>query len=580
MATIQEIVAEQSQKGDAALGGGTSGVITIDTSPVEKLAQYTMFANKADYDQRQKDVDAKVIELAGLTALDLNAAIGKDKDELVKDYTLLLEKDAREYATYVPTSQQDKLDKMLAFKDKISKLKSKLASATGRAISYNKQKDDLKASSLSPEERKRKQDIVEKKFQSTDIFTPVSVLDSYSFKIPQIPKSPKIGFDVTQKGANGAITSTYGIIDGSKADALASSLEAGFIIEPLPANPTPEQVEEYNQRKEAFDAGGASIFKDMETKFNQAFNDPRYIGADGKPDINLIKASNRVLADNISQIEYMNAYNKDIETKFNAGQFVDKTGINPAINFPNKNGYLQVDLTKPITAKDLIKADLYTKADADIKKEEYKQTNEGIQKRNLDLEQQKLEMQKKQLQAKTGKTQEQILSEMGNAMDSFGGYPGIGGTATTVNSNGIWFNPDGTQYSGNTRISGADIPDGIRNLIQQANPEYFKNEYGVIDATSKAATIVVKDGVVQKIQYDGLNPVDRSTIVNYQINEISKFTEKGNPFLPNYGRGRGAATSSRASENKTVTYNGNQYTLEEVKAAGYKDFDDFSKENK
>ena len=84
---------------------------------------------------------------------------------------------------------------------------------------------------FSPEERERRRKIIEAKFDNTDIFTPVSAMDDFKFTPPAIPKSPKVGFDVTEKGANGVVTSTYGIIDGGKVDAIAASLELGFIGE-------------------------------------------------------------------------------------------------------------------------------------------------------------------------------------------------------------------------------------------------------------------------------------------------------------------------------------------------------------
>ena len=130
---------------------------------------------------------------------------------------------------------------------------------------------------------------------------------------------------------------------------------------------------------------------------------------------------------------------------------------------------------------------------------------------------------------KTTKSTGQILSEMGNALDSFGRYVlGSAGGDFVFNADGTVTKKDGTPYTGSIRINGNDVPDGIKNLIKGANKEYN---------FSDAASVRVKDGQVQVVQFDGSTPVSRGDISNYQIKDISTSTDKENPYIPNYGAG-------------------------------------------
>src|SRR6478752_2409094 len=88
-----------SYTGSAPLGGGVDiGVLNIDTRPLEDLGKYTMLYNKAEYDQRQKDAEAKAKQLASITAYDLTTAIPKDREIITKGYDELID-----YARQNPT---------------------------------------------------------------------------------------------------------------------------------------------------------------------------------------------------------------------------------------------------------------------------------------------------------------------------------------------------------------------------------------------------------------------------------------------------------------------------------------------
>ena len=107
MATINEITNASSYTGNAALGGYIPNAIDIDTKPLVALMGYTVMYNKAQYDQRQKDTDGKILELADISKFDIANARGKDKDEAILAKTQL-DAYSREYAMKgVPKTPQE-----------------------------------------------------------------------------------------------------------------------------------------------------------------------------------------------------------------------------------------------------------------------------------------------------------------------------------------------------------------------------------------------------------------------------------------------------------------------------------------
>ncbi len=84
MATIGEISQGASYRGDPVLGGANAPALKFDVNPFEKLAAYTQFYNKNMWEQKIKDRDAKIGEVADAANIDLYSLRGKDRDELIK----------------------------------------------------------------------------------------------------------------------------------------------------------------------------------------------------------------------------------------------------------------------------------------------------------------------------------------------------------------------------------------------------------------------------------------------------------------------------------------------------------------
>jgi len=176
-----------SYTGNAALGGGDLGVAKIDTSPIQNLAYYTFQYNKSEYDQRQKDTDAKIKELAKLSSIRLNDLHGKDKDMLTKK---LLEtiKYGRDVYSKNDGNAEDKIKGELDWQVNYGALLNDYNSGKERAVQYAKQKNDILTKFPSPKTQDEKMRQLDAKFDSSDIGTPISDDSAFNLEKPAIPK--------------------------------------------------------------------------------------------------------------------------------------------------------------------------------------------------------------------------------------------------------------------------------------------------------------------------------------------------------------------------------------------------------
>lgn len=385
MADIKDIVAEQNYTGNAALGGGTSGVISIDVKPVEELARFTMIANKADYDQRQKDVDAKIANLALYTALDLNGTRAKDKDYLVGKYNDV-QKDAEDYARYQPTDQKDKVEKELAYKKKVAQLTFDINSGNKRAIAYQVRLNAINTSSDDAATKADKLKKLNEQFDGTDITTPIPAEENYSIEIPKIGAPVYSANEVTQKDANGFLTSTFKLFAPRENNTASFAESQGLVIDPLPANATEFEKQEYQAKQRAYKKAGHTLYQDAATAFNDALSDPKYKNADGTINYDQMKADNPLLASTVKLVDDWNNYSIVRKKQIESGAFLDRTGSNPLASLIDSNDYFTIDKTKPLTAQNLIFLQKFKDAVPDGKQEKYSYTGEDISKKKLGVE--------------------------------------------------------------------------------------------------------------------------------------------------------------------------------------------------
>lgn len=385
MADIKDIVSEQNYTGNAALGGGTSGVISIDVKPVEELARFTMMANKADYDQRQKDVDAKIANLALYTALDLNGTRAKDKEYLLGKYSEV-NKIAEEYARYQPKDQDDKVRKELEYKKKVAELGFDINSGNKRALAYQVRLNAINTSSDDGATKADKLKKLNEQFDSTDITTPIPAEENYSIEIPKIGAPVYSTNEATQKDANGFLTSTFKLFAPRENNTASFAESQGLVIAPLPANATEFEKQEYEAKQRAYKKAGHTLYQDAATAFNDALNDPKYKDASGNVNYDQMKADNPLLASTVKLIDDWNNYSVTRKKQMESGAFLDRTGSKPLASLINPNDYFTIDKKQPLTAQNLIFLQKFKDAVPDGKQEKYSYTGEDISKKKLGVE--------------------------------------------------------------------------------------------------------------------------------------------------------------------------------------------------
>lgn len=188
MATAADIGADFSNyQGNAALGGGNFGIIDVDTRPLDQLAQYTFYYNRELWNQRQKETDAKVAELASLADIQLNSLWGKDREQMVTEYGSLINY-AKEYARKMPKTEQERVQNEIDWQTKYGGFLNNYNSGKQRAISYqsninqiNQNLSNAKAQDIAVKQ-------LNKRFNDTDITTPISGMPNYKIQQFNIPK--------------------------------------------------------------------------------------------------------------------------------------------------------------------------------------------------------------------------------------------------------------------------------------------------------------------------------------------------------------------------------------------------------
>lgn len=409
MPTINDITNAASYRGDANLGGGGGFVLDIDLKPVQQLAQYTYLYNKSQYDQRQKDADEKIKTLAGLTAYDAATGEGKDKDEVLKRVSALREKGAN-FASKKWKNPDEKTKAYFEFQRSIAEDIKAINSATARQLKMTAYKDKVQAdNTLTVPEKELRIKQAEKAFNDTDIYT-LPTFTQFDLTTPSVgePLTEKINIIKKDAAGNAVILQTvdeYSITGNNK----LAYLEGNNLLFPAPPAPgaSQQQKDEFEQKKLAFAKTKIGGWQDAEQFYAGALTDPNYkktvtssgINVVGQPatttltdeiDIDKIKASNSLLGgiNNLGE-----AYNKYIAQKIKNlenGYYEDAVGNK--ILFEGGSDKVEdlkasfIDLSKPLSPQSLASLARFEKARPDKVEKKFIETDDAIQKRNIDLD--------------------------------------------------------------------------------------------------------------------------------------------------------------------------------------------------
>ena len=134
MADSADIAVQSSNyTGDKNLGGAGGEAFKFDMKPLEQLSAYVNLQNKTFWEQKQKNADKLVDQLATITDLDVNNLYGGDRDKMIDEMTAAKSKiadtlrnvpsDPAEYAKWYANAQ-----------DEIGKVAGKYATRKERTI--------------------------------------------------------------------------------------------------------------------------------------------------------------------------------------------------------------------------------------------------------------------------------------------------------------------------------------------------------------------------------------------------------------------------------------------------------------
>ena len=400
MANISEITQGASYKGDSGLGGYSGGgAFEIDLKPVEELAQYTYLYNKAQYDQRQKDADEKVKQLAEMSAYDLVNGYGTDKEKVINAQAELHNKLATYAKKGTPKNPKEKIEQELWFQTQISDQTKLINSANGRAISYMTQKNAINndvSTSAAYKEQKLKE--LDDNLKNTDIYTPIPALPKYTQTVIDIPAPVVQKFDLLGIGGDQNIKTKGGIYNPALNSPVADATVFG-IKKAYPQKGTSEydnlspaqKIEADNQ---ATVESSGKIWSDMTEPFNTVLQskgiDGKLLYFDDKGNFNAAKfednnAANSVVMKAYNGLKNLNDYS---HTKFAQlsdakGIFTDKgvqyqlpTNLN-AKDF--KAGF--INFNKGVTAAQLVQAGMFGKYQGDTYEKDVTETGKATQMR-------------------------------------------------------------------------------------------------------------------------------------------------------------------------------------------------------
>lgn len=387
----------ENYQGNAALGGASLGVLDIDTKPLQQLAAYTTMYNKSVWDQKQKETDAQVKELADLSNISLNDLRGKDRDQAAQEFADL-QQYASDYIKKVPKNAQERMQNELEWQTKKGAFMNNFGSGKQRSISYLSHLNTIKNNITDAKAQNVAIAALDKQFDSTDIGTQISALPQYKLQNidvsdPSVQKVHLVGVGPNQ---NLDVESTLynPKLNTGKAD------ETVFgVVKAYPKNGTPEYDNLSDNEKQQADMQGTvesngKIWNDMANPLNSVLQAKSPDGAllyfDGEGSFNAAKfeddnASNSVVMKAYNALKGLDSYSRTKYNEASTGVFNDKglsfklpENVNPD-DF--KSGF--IDFKKGVTPAQLVQAGMFAKYAGDVTQKKITETNNALEAARL-----------------------------------------------------------------------------------------------------------------------------------------------------------------------------------------------------
>lgn len=382
--------------GNAGNVGGNFGPITIDTKPLQQLAEYTFLYKRDQWQQKKKEADAKVKELADLSDIALNNLRGKDKEQLKGDFTKLIQS-ASDYARKIPKNENERIQNELEWQTTKGAFYNNYNSGKSRAISYEAQKVAINSAQTNAKTKEEQLRILDEAFDKTGIDTPISAIPNFEIKKFDIPKPIASTFSSLSIGKNDNYKISGSYYDPSKNGAIAGA-ELFNIKKALPKKGTPEydnlsEAERNQVNIQSTMDNPASGWIDAIPALNDALQKKEYLNEDGT--FNYVKfendnASNTVLMKPFNAFKNLDVYSRQKFQEASVNMFSDN-GLEvqlPSTVIPNnfKAGF--VDFTKGVSAEQLLNAGMFAQYEGDKFTKDVTHTGEAndLLKSQLDRE--------------------------------------------------------------------------------------------------------------------------------------------------------------------------------------------------
>lgn len=389
MATSADIGANFSDyQGNAALGGAGLGVFDIDTRPLSQLAQYTFFYKKNLWEQKQKETDAKVAELADLSNISLNDLRGKDKEQATKEFAEL-QNYASEYARKDPKTPQERMQNELEWQTKYGAFKNNYGSGKTRAVTYYKLRNEILSKITEAKTQDEAIRQLDKQFEDTSIDTPISAVPNFKIEKFDIPEPTSQKFNSVAILGNENLD-IQGSVYNPKLNAGVADATILGIGKAYPKQGTPEydnlSENEKNQANiQSTITSSGKGWVDATEPLNAALK--RYI-KDGKFDAEGFEtdnASNTTLMNAYNALKNYDAYNRNKYNEALNGNFNDRglsIPLAPNVN-PNDFKVGFVDFANGVNPNQLVQSGMFAKYTGDVFAKKITETDNAIQRATL-----------------------------------------------------------------------------------------------------------------------------------------------------------------------------------------------------
>lgn len=318
-------------QGVSELGGFTFA--PLNTKPLEDLGRYTMLYKKSLFDQRQKDADDKILELAKIADININLLRGKDKDEVLKSYNELMTA-GTEFARKQAKNPQEKVQQHIDWQLKYKAVNDKFVTGKARAIKYQAELDKINSSTDDADTKAVKTKQLDQVFDKTPVTEQFSSLPQYATSTIEVPVPIETEINVIDIGDNENVNVKGVVYLPSENSRVINMTEIGLSkLYPKPGTSEFDKNKPQSEIQATIDSE-AKIWSDMTDIFNEALQTPDgqggllYYKKDSTGAMILDDAKFKkdfpLLAEPLKSMQALTKYSIDHKTQFASGVFTDK----------------------------------------------------------------------------------------------------------------------------------------------------------------------------------------------------------------------------------------------------------------